>query len=244
MRDQGIQVIARAASILRVCAEAKSGLSLADIAKEVSLPRSTVQRIVSALAGEGLLYADGSHRSIRLGGELFQVAAQHHLDVVEIIHPFLKDLSVATGETVDLAVLRGSRLVFVDQVTGSQRLRAVSSVGEAFSLHNSANGKAILALMTPLALQRVLKIGPRFQTRALKSLFMEIEQVRGSGIAEDSEEHTSGISAVGTAFCVAGGFYAISIPMPSVRFSAKKDKIKIQLLESRNKIEQACQVSM
>ena len=140
MKSQGIQVIARAGAILRVCAEAKNGLSLAAIAKEVNLPRSTVQRIVSALACEGLLFSDGSHRSIRLGGELFQVAAQHHLDVVEIIHPFLKDLSEVTGETVDLAVLRGSRLVFIDQVTGSQRLRAVSSVGEAFSLHNSANG--------------------------------------------------------------------------------------------------------
>ncbi len=244
MKDQGIQVIARAAAILRVCAEAKSGLSLADIAREVVLPRSTVQRIVSALAGEGLLYADGSHRSIRLGGELFQVAAQHHLDVVEVIHPFLKDLSEATGETVDLAVLRGSRLVFVDQVTGSQRLRAVSSVGEAFSLHNSANGKAVLSLMTQQTLQRVLKIGPRFQTQALKILLSEIEEVRNCSIAEDSEEHTPGICAVGTAFCVTGSFYAISIPMPSVRFAAKKEKIKIQLLESKNRIEDACRNSI
>lgn len=244
MKDQGIQVIARAAAILRLCAEAKSGLSLAEIAKAVSLPRSTVQRIVSTLASEGLLYADGSHRSIRLGGELFQVAAQHHIDVVEIIHPFLKDLSLATGETVDLAVLRGSRLVFVDQVAGSQRLRTVSSVGEAFSLHNSANGKAVLSLMTQVVLQRVLKIGPRFKTRALKSLFTEIENIRVSGIAEDSEEHTSGICALGTAFCVAGGFYAISIPMPSARFSAKKEKIKFQLLQSRLKIEGACRTSM
>jgi DNA-binding IclR family transcriptional regulator len=244
MKEQGIQVIARAAAILRTCAEAKSGLSLADIAKEIKLPRSTVQRIVSALASEGLLHADGSHRSIRLGGELFQVASQHHLDVVEIIHPFLKDLSEVTGETVDLAVLRGSRLVFVDQVIGSQKLRAVSSVGEAFSLHNSANGKAVLSLMSPQVLQRALKTGPRFQTRALKSLFIEIEQIRICGIAEDSDEHTLGICAVGTAFCVAGGYYAISIPMPSIRFLAKKEKIKGQLLESKNKIEEACRISM
>ena len=137
MRDHGIQVIARAAAILRVCATASGGLSLGDIAGDVGLPRSTVQRIVNALAAEGLLHADGSHRSIRLGGELFQVAAQHHLDVVEVIHPYLKELASLTGETVDLAVLRGSRLVFVDQVIGNQRLRAVSSVGESFSLHNT-----------------------------------------------------------------------------------------------------------
>lgn len=244
MKDQGIQVITRAAAILRICAEAKSGLSLADIAKEVALPRSTVQRIVSALAGEGLLHADGRHSSIRLGGELFQVAAQYHLDIVEVIHPFLKDLSEVTGETVDLAVLRGSRLVFVDQVTGSQRLRAVSSVGEAFSLHNSANGKAVLSLMTQQTLQRVLKTGSRFQTNALKILLSEIEQIRNCGIAEDSEEHTPGICAVGTAICVAGGLYAISIPMPTIRFSTKKTKIIEQLLDCKIRIEEACRIAI
>lgn len=49
----------------------------------------------------------------------------------------------------------------------------------------------------------------------------EIERVRGCCIAEDSEGHTLGICAVGTAFCIARGLYAISIPMPTIRFSAK-----------------------
>lgn len=237
-------MIARAAAILRVCASAKGGLSLGNIAEEVALPRSTVQRIVSALAMEGLLHADGSHRSIRLGGELFQAAAQNHLDIVEVIHPYLRELSEATGETVDLAMLRGSRLVFVDQVIGSQRLRAVSSVGEAFSLHNTANGKAVLSLMTTPNIQRVLKTGPRFQTQSFKRLLAEVEDVRKCGVAEDSEEHTPGICAVGTAFAIASGLYAISIPMPAIRFNTKKAKVKEQLLEARNRIEVACRMSI
>ena len=52
-----------------------------------------------------------------------------------------------TQETVDLAVLRGDALVFIDQIAGTQRLRAVSSIGEAFPLTSTANGKACLALL-------------------------------------------------------------------------------------------------
>ena len=61
--SSGIQVIARAAAILRACKDGGSALSLAQIAGRVGLARSTVQRIVSALAAEGLLLP---YRSPRL----------------------------------------------------------------------------------------------------------------------------------------------------------------------------------
>lgn len=52
---QGIQVITRAVNILRALEGRPEGLSLSAIAKEVALPRSTVQRIVGALSDEGFL---------------------------------------------------------------------------------------------------------------------------------------------------------------------------------------------
>lgn len=243
MQSAGIQVIARAAAILRACAAAKGGLSLGEIAEAVSLPRSTVQRIVNALATEGLLHADGTHRSIGLGASLHELTSHRYVDVVETVHPYLKELSEQTGETVDLAMLRGDHLVFVDQVMGSQRLRAVSSVGESFSLHNTANGKAALALLPGETLTRILKTHGRFQTQALRRLLGEVEACRQSGFAEDNEEHTDGICALGTAFRVQNGVYAISIPMPTARFIAGKAKLRKLLLAAKHRIEEACRRS-
>src|SRR5205807_1695051 len=51
----GVQVIARAASVLRALENRPEGLSLGQIAKEVGLARSTVQRIVAALQAEHFL---------------------------------------------------------------------------------------------------------------------------------------------------------------------------------------------
>jgi DNA-binding IclR family transcriptional regulator len=215
MGASGIQVLHRAADILRLCAARKQGLSLGQIATALKLPRSTVQRIVSTLMNEGLLRSDGSRGSIRLGAALYALANTQRIDVVEIAHPYLKILSERTGETVDLALYKGDHLVFVDQVAGSHRLRAVSSVGEVFPMANTANGRAALALLA----------GEEPQ-------------------AEDNEEHTTGICALGTAFKVdSGEIYAISVPMPSVRFAESREVLMEQLLTCRVEIEEACRLA-
>lgn len=240
MRKLGIQVISRAAAILRVCGASNAGLSLGEIAAELALPRSTVQRIVNALVTEGLLQTNGTHRSIRIGLGLHAIALARRIDVVEIAHPYLKELSHSTGETVDLAELKGDHLVFVDQVSGSQRLRTISSVGEIFPLHNTANGKAALSFMSDEDALSRLRSTIHIEPANLNRLLSEIQVARNNGFAEDNDEHMEGISAIGTAFQSAtGNIFAISIPLPSVRFQSKKQQLAEMLLHFRSQIEDA-----
>ena len=229
----GIKVISKAAAILRVCKESNDGFSLSDIAQRVAVPRSTVQRIVNALVNEGLLRTTGAARSIKMGPEIHALSAAHRIDVIELAHPFIKRLSEQTGETVDLAKLRDDHMIFVDQVVGTHRLRAISSVGEIFPLHNTANGKAALALLPRMEIAALL------ERMGLRDAEIEIARIQESGIAIDNEEHSPGISAIGTAFKVATGeIYAISIPMPAVRFSERVTKFAPQLLATRDAILQ------
>ncbi len=233
----GIQVIARAAAILRVCKDERAGLSLGQIADSVGLPRSTVQRIVQALAAEGLLVAGGAAHSIRIGPEIHALAEASGIDVVRIAHPFLKALSDRVGETVDLAALRHHQMIFIDQIAGPQRLRAVSAVGETFPLHCTANGKAALALMEADALARIRGLTRQALTPATittwTGLMSDIEAIRHRGYALDREEHTVGISAVGAAFRDgAGRIYAVSIPVPTLRFAGREKGLARALLDT------------
>jgi DNA-binding IclR family transcriptional regulator len=233
---QGIQVIARAADILRVLKTDKEGMSLGQIANRVNLPRSTVQRIVNALITERLVVASASEGGLRLGPEIQSLAMAAKFDVAKSIRPIITELSIVTEETVDLAVLREQRLVFIDQVEGNHRLRTVSAVGEIFPLTDTANGKAVLALMEEA--QASVLITEELAARtclasSVTDVLNDIALVRERGYSLDCDEHTMGISAVGVAFAdQAGLLYAISIPVPSQRFADKQQQLIDALLSA------------
>lgn len=236
-----IQVISRAADILRLLARDTGGLSLGQIANEAGLPRSTVQRIVAALSAEGLVSTGTGNGGIRLGPEVQRLARAVGMTPRDRFRPVMEDLAKATGETVDLAVLRGDKMLFVDQIVGSQRLRTVSSVGESFPLTTTANGKAALSCMDEVEATNLILSEIRGQTRkgSLTDFLAEIEEVRGGALARDMGEHTDGISALGFGFVDATGeVLAVSVPVPSSRFALKEETLIAAISSARDHLEQ------
>src|SRR5215469_8566460 len=241
-RSGGIQVIARAAEILRVLEHQPEGLSLGQIARAVGLARSTVQRIVAALAAEVFVTAVGPNGGVRIGTGLVRLAASVGSNVAELLRPHLRALGDAVGETVDLSVLSGGSAVFVDQVPGRQRLVAMSAVGERFPLHCTANGKAILACMVEAdVLELIDKSTAEHPDHPLtdhNALMHELGRTRQTHLAFDFEEHREGITVVGTALLDwFGRPIAISIPIPSLRFADRQGQIAASLLHFRERIK-------
>jgi DNA-binding IclR family transcriptional regulator len=238
-----IQVIARAAAVLRVVAANPDGLSLSEISRQTDLARSTIQRIVKSLEQQNFLESAAGHGYL-LGGDLLALASRPARDVVSLAEPLLRDLAATVDETVDLSVLSGSSAVFVCHVAGSHRLAALSSVGTQFPLHSTANGKSMLACLGIKQREAFLKPGLTADTpqtvldRAI--LLTQIADAALTGVAFDLEEHTEGVCAVGTAFLDASGLpYAISIPVPRQRFENKAKALEKPLLECRQKIVNA-----
>ncbi|MEO8242658.1 MAG: IclR family transcriptional regulator [bacterium] len=237
---EGIQVIARAAAVLRALKDSQTGLSLGQIAERVGLPRSTVQRIVAALIEERLLMATRA-AGVRLGPELHALAEAARYNIVALCRPYLNALMDATGETVDLSALRGTQMVFLDQVQGSHRLRAVSSVGDHFPLTTTANGRAVLALLPGAEAEALARSewATDGQTGDLAVLQSQLATVRALGYAEDRDDHTHGISAVGIAFRdPAGECFAISVPIPTSRFAGQRPTVIAAVLRLKDDLAQ------
>src|ERR1044072_5847226 len=163
-----VQVIARAADIMRALEGEDAGLSLGQIAARVGLARSTVQRIVASLETEKLLIAASPNGRVRLGPAILRLAARGTRDFVARARPHLTRLSEELCETVDLATVRRDHLMFIDQVIGSHRLRTVSAVGETFPLYCTANGKAYLSHLDPAAIEKL--IGSSYEGRTPNTL--------------------------------------------------------------------------
>lgn len=238
---QRLQVIERASKVLRALEGQASGLSLGEIAKAVELPRSTVQRIVGALEAEQFLISATPKARVALGPALLRLASSVKIDIVQLAKPALQQLSAETGETVDLSMLQGTSAVFVDQKPGRHRLQAVSAVGESFPLHCTACGKALLAAggrETWAAIEH--KPLPSFAPNTITKhsrLREDIADFPSTLLTYDNEEYTEGISAVGTGFVdPLGRIYAISLPVPTLRFGDLLPSLEKALHRCRSEI--------
>ena len=210
-RDDGLQVLRRAAAALDEIATAPGRLRLVDIGANLGLAKSTARRLLVALVDTGFAAVDDNGR-YHLGDRLLSLAGADGAHLAAVMRPVIEQVSRATGDTVDLSVLRGQQMWFIDQIESSHRLRAVSAVGGRFPLQDTANGKAALALL------------PHDEIPV--ALLDEIREVRGTGIAYDRDEHTDGISAAGIAGRLPGGHVvAISVPAPTDRFLAHEAAI-------------------
>jgi DNA-binding IclR family transcriptional regulator len=242
-KTSNIQVISRAAKILRTLREHPKGLSLSQIAKEVNLARSTVQRIVTTLEQENFVAAASANGGIRLGPEIAMLATAVHRDLREEIRPFLIQLSEEVNETVDLSVLDNGKVLFVDQIIAAHPLQATSQPGASFPLHCTANGKAILASLPKDEVEKLLPEHlKQYNDKTITNrdeLLKELDVVRKEGIAFTKEEHIHGICAVGAVvFDRMRNLNAVSIPLPSARFYGNEEKLVTALLKTRQAINQ------
>lgn len=204
-------------------------MSLGQIAKRVELPRSTVQRIVMALSHEGFISTEKGDKGIQLGPEIQSLAQACGSLIQERLRRVMKAISERTGETVDLAVLEGNKMRFIDQIVGQHRLRTVSRVGESFPLTTTANGKAALACLEPADATRLVAaelVEHPDHARPLSDIAADLECIRSGALARDLDEHTEGVSALGYAVQDAkGDIYAVSVPVPTSRFNRIADAL-------------------
>lgn len=234
----GIQVIARAAAILR--ALGSEGMSLGALAKTTGLPRSTVQRIVDALASENLVEA--GEKGVRPGWGLQQLSQQSYSQVAATARPALEHLFERTRETVDISVATGREVAFLDRIISDQEVRVVPFTDRPRPLHAMANGKALLSRMTDAQISALMAKGMSrltdYTVANTADLLRDISEVRKSGFAYDRQEHASGVCAIGIALDIPGMRpHAMSIVTPAFRYEGMLEQLQSALEESKELAE-------
>lgn len=228
--DKGIQVISRAASILREIASNPDGLSLGQLALATGLARSTVQRIVDSLETEFLVQAGTG--GVRPGWGLRRLGDLAGPSIASELRPQLFRLFETTGETVDLSTFAGKEVLFLDRFLSQQSVRAIPDVGAHYPAYAMATGKALLAgfgndqiihlygqgmieRLTPLTIQTVDK------------LIAQLDEIRAGSFAYDIEEHALGSCAIGLPIGTFNGTpLAVSVVVPTERYTVQKKSIE------------------
>jgi DNA-binding IclR family transcriptional regulator len=180
-----IQSVDRAAELLKAVANARQPLTVAELASECGLNRSTAWRLLATLDAHGLVERDPATQRYSLGYAIVQIAAAgDHTALVRRAHPVLQMLANETGETVNLAVAQRFNLVYVHQVE-APKIMSPNWLGRALALHATSTGKAFLAWLPKeerdALLPRKLE---RFTDTTIvdrKKLEAELDDVRANG---------------------------------------------------------------
>jgi IclR family pca regulon transcriptional regulator len=201
------QSLERGLAVLSAFRTGRTLLGVSDLAREVGLSRSTTHRYIATLAGLGYLDQDPSTRKYRLGPRVLDLgfSAINSMDLRELAVPHLQALSDETGHTVNMAVLDGPDIVYIERCrTSRQGQRDIDlnlHVGSRLPAYCTSMGKVLLASLTKSALRDVLKRtqfarrGPNTLT-GQADLLAELERVRTAGLAVNNEELAYGLRSI------------------------------------------------
>ncbi len=181
---------------------ANGDMSLADLSVALELPRASTHRLLVSLEERTYVEHDGESRKYRLGPAVRHLAARRtEAAIVRIAAGALSQLRAMTGETVNLAVVSGSRLVYAATLDGIHQPRMSADVGHEVEPHATALGKAILSRLSAEAREAFLPKEPYpaytpATITTAEALDAELEACAARGYAIEVEESTLGAACI------------------------------------------------
>lgn len=227
-RSPGAPGVQAALSVLELLA-ARGAVSLAELARELGIAKSTLHRICAVLVDRGWVIRDGSG-AFELGIRALGMSARSpELPIATAFRGVAAWLLTRHDETVCLAVLDGDSSVFVAKEDTSQPVRLVTTIGSRTPAFASASGRVHLAsrpldavAATFAGRPLVTPVGRRLNGMA--ELAEILEQVRADGYAENDEETATGLWAGSVPVVNGTGVVlaALTMCVPSGRISEER----------------------
>ena len=222
-----VAVVRNALRVLKAFSFEQPVIGVSELSRKLDIPKSTVSRLANTLASEGFITrVTGGYRLALKLHELGALVVSG-VELREVAHASLVQLRNVTGETVHLAVLDGTEVVYLDRIESPNTLHYFTRLGMRMPAHSTSTGKAMLAFETPAVLDAVVAGGlHRFTPRTLctrPALERALEGIRADGWASSIDESEVGLSSVAAPIFdyTTRVIAAISVAGPGDRFGAK-----------------------
>jgi DNA-binding IclR family transcriptional regulator len=141
----GTQAVQRAVALLKVFSDAKPEWGLTELARAAGLNKTTVYRLLTALASEGLVARNPATEAYRLGPEAIAIGARalRSSDLRVVSHEYIEDLARRSDETATAEILVHGEVLIVDEVHSRSWLHASPSVGTRWPAHATSTGRVL-----------------------------------------------------------------------------------------------------
>ncbi|MBX5474214.1 MAG: IclR family transcriptional regulator [Thermoleophilia bacterium] len=210
------QSLERGLAILSAFRSGRPLLGVSELGREIGLSRSTAHRYIATLAKLGYLQQDTATKKYRLGPRVLDLgfSAINSMELREVAAPHLRRLSDETGYTVNMAILDGLDIVYVERCrssrAGQREIDLDLHVGSRLPAYCTSLGKVLLAYLPEkereAALDRIdfARRGPNTIV-SRSALAEELARVRENGFAINNEELAYGLRSIAAPVLVHDG---------------------------------------
>lgn len=197
--------VERAILLLKKLRERRHPVGVRELARETGYSPSMTQKLLNALAKQGMVHQDPKTSSYLLGLESFRIGASmlEQLDLHDLAHPVLERLAEETQESAYLALMTPgqARCVFVDRVDSRHLLRWIAYLGTWRPLNCTADGKAMLAWISNAHLAYLERREALYQltdrsVTDIDVLREQLAEVQSQGYAYSDEEFAEGVRSL------------------------------------------------
>jgi DNA-binding IclR family transcriptional regulator len=200
--EKRLSSVATAIALLKAFSEDEVDIGVSTLARRLGIAKSTVHRLATTLVSEGMLEQNPENGKYRLGIALFGLGAlvRRRMDVSTEAKPYLFELRETTGETVHLAILDRTEIMYVYNLESMQAIRMRSDIGVRKPAYCTAEGLAMVAFQGPAVAEEIVTRGlkpraPRTNTDP-DSFRQALAKVRERGYAIEDEESEAGMRSL------------------------------------------------
>jgi DNA-binding IclR family transcriptional regulator len=201
MEKPAVQVLDRALDLIELLSLERSGLGVTELGGRLSLHKSTVHRLLSALAERG--YIEKNDGRYRLGLKFVELASLrlNQLELKTEASPTLRRLASTLDRVAHLAILDGTEAVYIEKLEPQASLSMYSQIGRRIPVHCTALGKSLLSGLSETELNALTArlTFEKFTQATLTTpdrLKEDVARTRQRGWSLDDEEYERGIRCV------------------------------------------------
>ncbi|MFQ5645494.1 MAG: IclR family transcriptional regulator [bacterium] len=232
-QDYTVQSVCHAIDILEAFSGNESEFGVTELSRKLSLPKNNIFRLLATLKSRGYIEKNETSDNYRLGIRVFELGQifQRRMGLLKQAHPVMEDLQLKINESVYLAILQETDVVYIDLVETTHSVRIVSRLGRRAPAYCTSVGKIMLAYESNDEISRFfnkvkLDHEARNTIQDRKTLCKCLGKIEKQGYAIDDEEFEEEVRCVAapvfdyTRRVVAG----IGITGPLLRMSPERIK--------------------
>ncbi|QJR15006.1 IclR family transcriptional regulator [Usitatibacter palustris] len=195
------QTVRKAFDVLEALARAREPRRLTDLARELSLTKPNVYRLLSTLSELGYVSKEEATSRYSATLKLWELGSVLVRDgnLIAKTAPRLRELAEASHESVQLAVYDAGFAVFVNKLDSPRPIKAMTTIGSRVPAACASTGKAILAFLpdreVTLALSLLKRFTPLTRMRRV-DLDRDLESARKQGYAVNHGEWRAGVCGI------------------------------------------------